>query len=235
MRYIKKGDEPAAFRDWKARANEDWQPTWEVLRNPEKRAVKQALLDEQGYLCAYCCQYIEYETSHIDHVEPRAARSDLALAYENMLASCPGEPAEGDDPEPRAQRLPELKHCGHAKADWYDPERFVDPRDPDCEKAFSFTVMGQIRVAPAAPNPEAARETIERLKLDYAPLRRQREAAIAVELERLVQRLQAAGRLSREDITARIEQLQRRGDDGRFAAFMPAILDILKQRASTLR
>ena len=55
MRYIQKSQEPSSFAQWKALANEDWQPTWENLQNPEKNLLKEALLSEQYYVCCYCC------------------------------------------------------------------------------------------------------------------------------------------------------------------------------------
>jgi len=235
MRHIAKGPEPAALRDWKAQANEDWQPSWATLQNPEKQAVRQALLAEQGYLCAYCCQGVEYETSHIDHVEPgRSPGNPRALDYANMVASCPGEPEEGEDYAADTRRPPELIHCGHAKGEWHDPARFVDPRDPACERAFTFTTTGRIRDADTAPAPEAAQETINRLNLDCNPLGRQRKAAIDTELDRLAAMLASRGTLSRTDVTTRIDRLRQPDADDRFVPFMPAILDILEQRARTL-
>lgn len=235
MRYIAKGPEPTALTTWKAQANEDWQPSWRDFRNPQKGAVKEALLEEQGHLCAYCCQGVEHETSHIDHVEPGRTPADpLALDYMNMLASCPGEPEEGEDYDPGTKRPPELIHCGHSKGEWHDPARFIDPRDPSCEQAFTFTATGRIRVAEDAPAPEAARETIDHLNLDCGPLRRQRGAAIGAELDRLAILLAARGTLSRADVESRMNRFRQRDEEGRFAPFAPAILDILEQRANTL-
>ncbi len=234
MKYIAKGPEPIELSNWKAQTTENWQPLWDILRSVEKDAVKRALLEEQGCLCAYCCQQVERQTSHIDHVEPQKARPDLALDYGNMVASCPGEPEEGEDYPAEGHRPPELIHCGHAKGEWHDPARFVDPRSPDCEKAFTFTAGGRIRVASGAPAPDAAQETIKRLNLDCAPLKRQRQAAIGAELDRLAQMLTARGALTYANVTARITRLQQRDATGRFAPFAPAIIDILEQRASTL-
>lgn len=234
MRHIDKGDAPPSFEDWKAQANVDWMPSWDVLQNPEKGAVKAALLAEQGRTCAYCCQRVEAETSHIDHIEPRTARPDLALDYGNMVASCEGEPRPGTDYAVHTPRPPELVHCGHAKGDWYDRARFVDPRRPGCEHAFSFTGSGAIRVASAAWDAAAAQKTIEQLNLDCGPLRRQRRAALDAELDRLMTILNARGTLRKTDVLPRIQALQQMGTDGRYAPFAPALIDVLEQRASTL-
>ncbi len=63
MRYIKKQQTPQEFLDWKAKSNEDWQPTWDDLKNPEKTIVRQSLLKEQGYICCYCQRRINLRVS----------------------------------------------------------------------------------------------------------------------------------------------------------------------------
>lgn len=54
MKHIVKAEEPEELVNWKALANEDWQPTYDDLRGTEKRAVKNSLMAEQGYICCYC-------------------------------------------------------------------------------------------------------------------------------------------------------------------------------------
>lgn len=234
MKYIEKGEEPLSFTTWKAQANDVWTPTWETLQNPEKKAVMDTLLREQGALCAYCCQRIGQQTSHIEHVVSRDACIDLALDFQNMVASCPGEPEEGEDYPEGNRRPPELIHCGHAKDEWHDPPNFVDPRDPDCEQAFSFTARGEIRVAQGAPRHDAADETIRRLNLDAKPLRRQRKAVIGEELDRLVRLFDIARKLQHSDVEPRLAELRARGTDGTFAPFAPVLVDILDQRVQPL-
>lgn len=99
MKHIKKNQEPQNFTDWKKRANEDWQPNWkENFQAPEKTEVHEALLTEQGYICCYCGRRIDYQSSHIEHFQPRKHYPELALEYTNLLASCPGYP-EDEDPK----------------------------------------------------------------------------------------------------------------------------------------
>ena len=54
MKYVEKRHEPEAFAQWKALANEDWQPTYGDLSGDPKVSVKRSLMREQGYLCCYC-------------------------------------------------------------------------------------------------------------------------------------------------------------------------------------
>jgi uncharacterized protein (TIGR02646 family) len=133
MRHIVKGPSPVGFEDWKALANETWQPTYEVLQNPQKRQLHQALLDEQGRVCCYCGRTISLSDSHIEHFRPQELRDDLALHFDNLFASCIRET------EPGAPL-----HCGHAKGNDFDEARHISPLDPACERRFIYTLTGSI-------------------------------------------------------------------------------------------
>ena len=67
------------------------------LRGNDKHEVLQALVREQGYLCAYCMCRIDANGNQatIEHLEPQhpmaaAPNGELSLAYENMVAVCDG-------------------------------------------------------------------------------------------------------------------------------------------------
>ncbi len=58
--------------------------------------LRDALLAEQGNICAYCMREIPVkdkgvsETSKIEHMKSRTDRPDLQLDYNNMVICCPG-------------------------------------------------------------------------------------------------------------------------------------------------
>src|SRR4051812_20262977 len=58
--------------------------------------LREALLIEQGYICAYCMRRIPIkdkgvkEASKIEHILSRENRPDLQLDYTNMVICCPG-------------------------------------------------------------------------------------------------------------------------------------------------
>lgn len=58
--------------------------------------LRNALLEEQGYICAYCMRRIpikdfsEAETSKIEHIKSRSNFPDSQLIYDNMVICCPG-------------------------------------------------------------------------------------------------------------------------------------------------
>ncbi|NBC47091.1 MAG: TIGR02646 family protein [Gammaproteobacteria bacterium] len=157
MKYIQKGAEPAAFADWKARANEDWQPSYGALSGPPKQALKQALMAEQGVICCYCERRLSWNDSHIEHFRPQHDQAVDPLDFGNLLCSCQSQVKKG---EPR--------HCGSLKDQWFDQRLLISPLKPDCEERFRFTGDGEIK--PARETDEAARTTITRLGLDIPKL-----------------------------------------------------------------
>jgi uncharacterized protein (TIGR02646 family) len=165
MKHIVKGPEPTAFTDWKTMANENWQPTYSILRGSEKKAVKDALMDEQGHICCYCERRLIDSDSHIEHFRPQSAPAVDPLDFSNLLCSCQNRIKTG---EPR--------HCGNLKDKWFDAVLLVSPLDPGCEARFNFTGDGQIKAA--RETDAAACETITRLGLAHPKLNALRMAAI---------------------------------------------------------
>lgn len=232
MRYISKGDVPAALRDWLADANEDWTPTWDAFGGAPKAETKAALLAEQGSLCAYCCERVDAARTHIEHVVPKSGRNGdpaRALDYTNFVASCFGEETgeegeAGGDPRLRRGSSRDL-HCGHHKGSSFDPARFVSPLSAECEAAFAFTAIG--RIEPTEAGGTRAEYTIRLLNLNADRLRRGREAAITGVEEVL------AG-LDVDERRALFSRLSDRGADGAYRQYYPAVLSALSYLAPHL-
>lgn len=91
MLYIKKQIEPIELTNEKRNGLK----SYDELPGKTKNAIKEALLKEQGYLCAYCMQRVDLQTTTIEHYIPqnpldREADSALSIDYNNMLAVCGG-------------------------------------------------------------------------------------------------------------------------------------------------
>lgn len=172
MKFIRKNAEPQALADWKGRANADWQPAYGDLQDPEKTAVKRALLAEQGGICCYCERAIGEEDSHIEHVRPQSDPAGDALDYGNMVCSCLRMPPAGNA---------EL-FCGHAKGEWFEAS-FVSPLEAVCERRFKYLETGDM--AARDDDDAGARVTIEKLNLNCKYLRRARRKVIALFLDDL--------------------------------------------------
>jgi uncharacterized protein (TIGR02646 family) len=167
VKYICKTTEPEVLANFKAQANEDWQPTYELLRGEDKKQFHQHLIIEQGHICCYCGERIVCADSHIEHFQPQTEYPDLELDYFNLLASCQQKIAPK---EPR--------HCGMGKGDWFDAELLVSPLIDDCEEFFEYTAIGEILPSRVPEQAERATETIERLSLNIPKLQAARAGAI---------------------------------------------------------
>jgi uncharacterized protein (TIGR02646 family) len=165
MKHIIKQSEPIEFSEWKQQANEDWQPTYDILGGDVKKSVKVSLMEEQGYICCYCERRLEINDSHIEHFQPQHDPAVDALDYSNILCSCQDRLEKG---EPR--------HCGNLKGDWFDRTLLISPLEPSCKKRFHFNGDGTIR--PTNAEDQAAATTIEKLGLDLPILNDLRNQAI---------------------------------------------------------
>jgi uncharacterized protein (TIGR02646 family) len=165
MKYIIKQSEPEQFSQWKAQANDDWQPTYDDLRGEVKEIVKKSLMEEQGYICCYCEQRLAFDDSHIEHFQPQHDPKVDALDYSNILCSCQDRIKKG---APR--------HCGNLKNKWFDEELLVSPLESGCESRFRFNGDGTIYAADAQDI--AAITTIEKLGLSLPFLNNKRNKAI---------------------------------------------------------
>jgi len=210
MKHIVKQNEPQAFTDWKAFANEDWCPTYGDLRGETKQAVKNALMTEQGYLCCYCERRLTTDDSHIEHFRPQSDLSVDPLDFSNLLCSCQDQIKKG---EPR--------HCGNLKDDWFDALLLISPLTPVCEGRFSFT--GDGRISPTSLTDPAAGESISRLGLDIPKLRALRAKAIEPFLDES---------LSETDMRRFVSGYLNLDADGRYGEFWTAIRYLFGSYAS---
>jgi len=87
MRKIVKKKEPKEWTEYRLTVGVDYQAI------PE---LRQSLLEEQGYICAYCMRRIpckdnnSNEYSRIDHILCQENHQDEKLNYQNMVICCPG-------------------------------------------------------------------------------------------------------------------------------------------------
>jgi uncharacterized protein (TIGR02646 family) len=209
MRHIQKTEEPQSFTEWKAIESQTPNCTYENLKNPQKRYLHEALLQEQGYLCCYCKMQIERQDSHIEHVKPQNPYTELSLDYFNMLASCQGE------------NTPPLKksiHCGQKKG---NELLTISPLDLNCTEFFRYTEAGEI-VPDQHRNDEAAKNAIDILGLNIDKLIRLRKSAIdGLDTNSLTQ----------AEVQQFIQGIKKLNANGQNDEFFSAMLYVLGQNA----
>ena len=130
--------------------------------------LTRALLEEQGYLCAYCMRRIPHrdkvdgkltqEDHRIEHIKCRERYPDLQLEYANMVVCCPGH--IGDE-----------KHCDKSKD---DDEISFSPMEQASVDTIAYRSDGRI----FSTNTDYDKEINHVLNLNTALLVRNRRSAI---------------------------------------------------------
>ena len=90
MLLIKKGQEPPSLTEYRKQK-------YATYDGCNKEPIRENLLAEQGYLCAYCMKRISKDNMKIEHWKPEAILTEAQkLDYSNMLGVCEGH-IEGED------------------------------------------------------------------------------------------------------------------------------------------
>lgn len=138
MVYIEEGPAPVSLRNMQAKpgaryGNADF----------PKNDVREALLREQGYLCAYCMSRITKDQMKIEHwipqnggdYYPEYAKEDLdelGISYTNMLGVCEGVIAAGGE-----------KHTT-CDTHWQERRIEVNPLSQASVDKITYTSQGEI-------------------------------------------------------------------------------------------
>lgn len=120
MILIKKGEEPKEWIKYRLTHGVEYSAI---------PALKEALLKEQGCLCAYCMARIEMKTMKVEHLACRAGHPNKQLDYSNLLACCQG--GEGTNE----------RHCDTSKG---NQEMSFSPLREECIKSLSYSSKGVV-------------------------------------------------------------------------------------------
>lgn len=162
MRHITKTSPPEDFLKYLETPG----VSYEGLSGSHKEALRQRLLEDQGYICCYCGQRIHNnENTKIEHIKCQKEHSDLALEFSNMLVSCDG----GDLDRQNGVKPKHQLHCDAKKGNQDIP---VSPLD-NIEGYLSFFEDGTVK-----GKGEIGRELIRILGLDAKFLNTQRKSAL---------------------------------------------------------
>lgn len=134
-----------------------------------------SLLEEQGYICAYCMRRIPCrdriyekdgvnytltkEDHRVEHLLSREKHSDLQLQYANMVICCPGH-------------IGSEEHCDRLKG---SNDISFKPTDLTFIKTIQYTSRGRI----SSTNEKADKEINELLNLNTELLVKNRASALA--------------------------------------------------------
>lgn len=175
MKFISiRNKEPKALTDYKKTPG----VTYDGLGGDIKVIIRESLLDEQGYICAYCMGRISStDNCTIEHYisQNRHERSPFleeehkrqSLLYSNMCGVCINDSTHCD------------KHRGNV------PLEILDPHNSTCEELITYGLDGDI--LPKGPEIEKVKKDIETLGLDCKKLVDRRKATLEDVWERFSQ------------------------------------------------
>lgn len=160
MRAITKGNEPKELTDYRKNPNATYKDLSENFISI-KNKIREQLLQEQGYLCAYCMSRIDSTQMKIDHWHSRNQYPAEQLDYPNMLGACEG--GEG-----KASKNQTCDTCKGSKKLKYNP---ANPSHR-IENQIRFLGTGKIE----SDDAEFDDELNKVLNLNHSRLRENRKA-----------------------------------------------------------
>jgi len=126
MKYIEKkmNNEPRSLRTYRSTPGAAYDSC-------NKTDIREALLNEQGYLCAYCMRRIKSKTTDIEHYLAQSNDPKLKLNYRNMLGVC--NVSEG---------MPSKEqHCDKSRGNQI---LSINPLGKGCENEIKYGSDGEI-------------------------------------------------------------------------------------------
>jgi len=152
--------------------------SWDALGAEDRNVIREALVRDQGALCAYCQRRIRTDRADttgavqmkIEHWIPRSESAEHHFRWTNLLGVCMGTTAAVDSAEPGP-----VRHCDTSRG---NARLFLHPvagQGPDPRAHVRYTGAGRIEADPAD---ERVASDLRALNLNAAPLRRGREAVL---------------------------------------------------------
>jgi uncharacterized protein (TIGR02646 family) len=187
MKYIQKTNPKIPCLDkHRATPNTDYKG----LHGNCKVIIRQKLLAEQGYLCAYCMQRITNETSTgVEHFDPQALPKykSKRLLYTNFLVVCKGETTIKEKNQKGELLEKKTCHCDKTiggKGDGTKEMRILDPREfGKCEDLLVYSISGEVKSKDN--NLDVEYDLNEMLNLNNKLLKTNRKDILDIAVQRL--------------------------------------------------
>jgi len=215
MRKIAKTHAPAVYRHWVRDNAAGPGNSYAAMPGPVKQCLKDRLLEEQGFLCAYTGLEIHDATSHVEHLKPQSrCRRGEDVDYRNLVACFP---KDGGDTS--------YGYGAPVKGSWWDAALFVSPLSVECGQRFSFAWSGHVRAFPDGH--QAATETIDRLGLDRPALCKLRRQAIDSFFG-----FSSANPITETDARRLLQEIEKPNAEGRLRSFCFLLRQMLERYLS---
>jgi len=219
MKIIKKS-EPVLLTKYKTQPENSG---YDGLPQDVKDAVRQQLLEEQGYLCAYCMQRLENDPlkTKIEHWHCQDNYCNEQLDYKNMLVVCKGN--EGHPPE--------NQHCDTRKG---SQELHYNPSEkthyPVFEKHITYSGDGTIKST--ATDESALEIDLKVLNLNYSRLKTNRKAVLNALLKVLSEE---SGKRTSSEIQQLLAGWQQKNGAGKYKEYCGIACYYLNKKLKSIR
>jgi len=209
MVTIEKGQAPKAWIEKRST------PGFSAFESTEE--LKNALLDEQGHLCAYCMRRIPTSDPNMDakvrveHLKPRSKYPVLQLDYNNLVICCPGN-------------IEYQPHCDHSKGD--DSITF-DLFSSQLEDSITYSKFdGTIK----SSNSDWDKEINHLINLNHPTLKANRRETLDAVISILNTKKKKSTAWSVQTMQAELDRWQNRDRSGKRLAFAGVVIAFLKKR-----
>ncbi|MFZ6747361.1 hypothetical protein [Undibacterium sp. Ren11W] len=207
MRKINKREEPNSLTTWKRRNPNATYDDLDQTNPAIRQDIRNACLEEQFYLCAYCCQRITGDLdSKNEHVEARKIAPQRSLDFSNIVASC------------RSKRQCDAAHGSQPLP--------LTPLMDECETEFKFKISGRVEGLTAQ-----AKTSIQVLNLGDAEylnrtlIEKRKQLSDALLFANGVE---PNNQLEDEDLVQMVIDDIQRPKDGKLEPFAPVVANILR-------
>lgn len=189
---------------------------------PHWRDLQVQMCQDQGGVCCYCGQKLQFpDTQHysVEHVQPRSKFPELVGEYSNLLLSCHSSEVERTWLKETIHRKRERKRTLHCDEFKDDKELHYSPLQADCASHFSYKLNGEVK-----GSDNEAEEDIETLNLNCHGLKeRRRKQMLAYSF------LTTEEMLDIDSLKAYRQAVEKRDANGNHSEFYFVIADLLDQ------
>ena len=181
MIYINKGSEPMMLRAHKSKPHSNYNN----LDKDTLDSIRDSLLNEQGYICAYCMKRIEKSNMKIEHYISQSFCNEKALDYSNMLGVCSGNMGSGG----------KNKTCDTHRS-IRNQTLTVSPLDQTSIAAITYSSNGEI----TSDDANIKYDISETLNLNHIYLKEGRKAVLNKSKQMLIDRMPKNGPWSKDKL-----------------------------------
>lgn len=214
MRAIDKGREPQKLRQYRNQKGAKYDG---ANFTPVKERIREALLREQGALCAYCMQRITETTMKIEHWHCQTSYPNEQLVYKNLLGCCKGN--EGESPR--------NQHCDTRKGDL---DITLNPADPAHHTRLRIRYAGDGTIR--SENRQFNNEINNVLNLNWSRLKSNRKSVVSAVMQVLSQR---PGTRTKNEIRRLLAPWQRPNDQEELKEYCGVAIYYLEKRLARAR